>query len=104
MYILLILGGVVALIIGVLLLKATHKCDQPDDDPFNLKEQSDFPQNEKFYTDEYTINFPTKYFRQGKEHQGWISRFGKIIHNNQQLYPPGIGKRIRNVPLRLQNP
>ena len=65
MYILLILGGVVALIIGVLLLKATHKCDQPDDDPFNLKEQSDFPQNEKFYTDEYTINFPTKYFRQG---------------------------------------
>ena len=73
MYILLILGGVVALIIGVLLLKATHKCDQPDDDPFNLKEQSDFPQNEKFYTDEYTINFPTKYFRQGKEHQGWIN-------------------------------
>lgn len=43
------------------------------DDPFNIMEQSDFPQNEKFYTDEYTINFPTKYERHGREHYGWIN-------------------------------
>lgn len=46
---------------------------QSNDDPFNLREQSDFPQNEEFATDEYTINFPTKYERQGKVHHGWIN-------------------------------
>lgn len=47
--------------------------DQTNDDPFNLKEQTDFPQNEAFHTDEYTINFPTRYERQGKVHHGWIN-------------------------------
>ena len=72
MYLFLLLGCFVALIIGVL-FKATPKQNLPNDDPFNLKEQSDFPQNENFSTDEYTINFPTKYYRQGKEHHGWIN-------------------------------
>lgn len=73
MYLFLLLGCFVALIIGVLLFKTTPKQNLPNDDPFNLKEQSDFPQNENFSTDEYTINFPTKYYRQGKEHHGWIN-------------------------------
>lgn len=51
----------------------SSKQSQSKDDPFNLKEQSDFPQNETFHTDEYTINFPTKYVRQGKVHHGWIN-------------------------------
>lgn len=54
------------------LLKSTDNSTSQND-PFNIKEQSDFPQNEDFYTDEYTINFPTKYLRLGKEHHGWIN-------------------------------
>lgn len=62
-YILLLWGGVsVGRLLQVDLLE----------DPFNEENES-FLQEERLITNEYSINLPTRYFYQKKEHHGWIN-------------------------------
>ncbi len=90
-YIPLLIVGFASFIIGVTIYVSTPERNLTRDDPFNLKEQSAFPQNEKFYTDEYTINFPTRYYREGKLHHGWIN-LEAPFRATMVIGSPGSGK------------
>ncbi|MCQ2199132.1 MAG: type IV secretory system conjugative DNA transfer family protein [Paludibacteraceae bacterium] len=90
-YVLLLLIGFLPFIYGLAIYTSTPKKNLSRDDPFNKKEQSAFPQNEKFKTDQYTINFPTKYYRLGKLHHGWIN-LEAPFRATIVLGTPGAGK------------
>lgn len=90
-YVVFLSVGMMAYITGLAIYTATPDNSLSRDDPFNRKEQSAFPQNEKFKTDQYTINFPTKFYREGKEHHGWIN-LEAPFRATMVLGSPGSGK------------
>lgn len=90
-YIVLLAMGILPFIYGLAIYTATPERNLSREDPFNKKEQSAFPQNEKFKTDQYTINFPTRYYRLGKEHHGWIN-LEAPFRATIVLGTPGAGK------------
>lgn len=90
-YVMLLICGFLPFIYGIAIYTATPKRNLSREDPFNRKEQSAFPQNENFKTDQYTINFPTKFYREGKEHHGWIN-LEAPFRATMVLGSPGSGK------------
>lgn len=89
LYIVTLCMGYIFLLWAGLWAKRILKTDLMND-PFNEENES-FLQEERLIENEYSINLPTKYFFQKKEHRGWINVVNPF-RATAVLGTPGSGK------------
>lgn len=89
LYIVTLITGYILLLWGGVWIGRLFKTDLMKD-PFNEENES-FLQEERLITNEYSINLPTRYFYQGKEHFGWICVINPF-RASAILGTPGSGK------------
>lgn len=75
---------------GAIYLSQHIAVQQNIDDPFNIENES-FMQNQEFMENEYSVNLKTKFYYQGKYHQGWINVINPF-RATMVLGTPGSGK------------
>ena len=90
LYIFVTCAGFILIISGGTLLSRIVKMKLKGTDIFN-RESETFPQEERFLTNDYSINLPAEYYFKGKKHKSWIN----IINPFRALMvlgSPGSGK------------
>lgn len=71
LYVITLLSGYICILIAGLWMSRILK-DKLLDDVFNYENES-FEQESRLIENEYSINLPTRYYYQGKMHNGWIN-------------------------------